>query len=147
MLDSKQIGDKINHYRVSLGYSQETLSELLFVSRQAVSQWEHGITLPSIDSIIGLSALFGITVDELLCLDHPIKVDEQDLFKRHDRNFILEAILSGRLIVDIPENFYQFNSEERLKLLSSIKRKELKVDLSELIPKLTVSEQYYIRRS
>ncbi len=46
--------------------SQEELGEKMFVSRQTVSQWETGQTTPSIDSLIKLHEIFGVSVDEIL---------------------------------------------------------------------------------
>lgn len=49
--------------------SQDELSEKLDVTRQSVSLWENDQTQPSLDNIIALSKLFGVTTDELLSND------------------------------------------------------------------------------
>lgn len=59
-------GEKINYYRKQLGLSQEELGQKLLVSRQTISLWEKGQTVPTIDNLIRLKEIFGITVDELL---------------------------------------------------------------------------------
>ncbi|HJH07958.1 MAG TPA: helix-turn-helix domain-containing protein [Fusobacterium ulcerans] len=46
--------------------SQEKLAQLLGVSRQSVSKWELGQSLPEIDKIIQLSNIFEVTTDYLL---------------------------------------------------------------------------------
>lgn len=61
------IGEKIQFYRKKNGMSQEELGQILLVSRQTVSLWETGQTLPTIDNLIRLREIFGISVDELLC--------------------------------------------------------------------------------
>ena len=53
-------------YRVKAGMTQEDVAEKLGVSRQAVAKWERGESLPDIESCIGLSELFGTTVDMLV---------------------------------------------------------------------------------
>lgn len=53
-------------YRVKSGMTQEDVAEKLGVSRQAVAKWERGESLPDIESCIGLSELFGTTVDMLV---------------------------------------------------------------------------------
>lgn len=53
-------------YRVKAGMTQEDIAEKLGVSRQAVAKWERGESLPDIESCIGLSELFGTTVDMLV---------------------------------------------------------------------------------
>ncbi len=59
--------------RMKKGWSQEELAEKLFVSRQSVSKWENGQNYPSIEIIIKLSDLFGVTIDELLRSDEELK--------------------------------------------------------------------------
>jgi transcriptional regulator with XRE-family HTH domain len=60
------IGQKILEYRVKSRFSQEILAEKLSVSRQSVSKWELGLSLPETDKIIAMSKLFSVTTDELL---------------------------------------------------------------------------------
>lgn len=55
-----------------MGWSQEELAAKLFVSRQSVSKWENGQNFPSIEVIINLSDLFGVTIDELLRSDEEL---------------------------------------------------------------------------
>lgn len=64
------IGEKIQFYRKKNGMSQEELGQKLLVSRQTVSLWETGQTLPTIDNLIRLREIFGVSVDELLCEEH-----------------------------------------------------------------------------
>ncbi len=59
-------GEKIQYYRKKLGLSQEELGQMLLVSRQTVSLWENGQTAPTIDNLMRLREIFGISVDELL---------------------------------------------------------------------------------
>ena len=46
--------------------SQEELAEKLFVTRQAVSRWENGETLPNTETLKRLSALFDVSINTLL---------------------------------------------------------------------------------
>lgn len=59
------LGEKIYQLRKQKGYSQEELAEKLNISRQSVSLWENNQTVPSIDCLIELSKLFGVTLDEI----------------------------------------------------------------------------------
>lgn len=65
--------DKLKREREKRGWSQIYLAEKIHVSRQSVSKWETGKNYPSIEVIIDLSDLFGITVDELLRSDDELK--------------------------------------------------------------------------
>lgn len=60
------IGERIQFYRKQSGLSQEELSQKLLVSRQTVSLWENDQTLPTIDNLIRLKEIFGVSVDYLL---------------------------------------------------------------------------------
>lgn len=60
-----ELSEKILELRKNAGYSQEKLADLLHVSRQAVSKWESGAALPTLDNLIELSRLFQIPLDVL----------------------------------------------------------------------------------
>ena len=60
------LADKISRLRKRNGWSQEELAERMDVSRQAVSKWESAQTVPDLEKILQLSALFGVTTDYLL---------------------------------------------------------------------------------
>lgn len=66
-------GDQLKKEREKRGWSQVYLAEKIHVSRQSVSKWETGKNYPSIEVIIDLSDLFGITIDELLRSDEELK--------------------------------------------------------------------------
>ncbi len=60
------VSEKIYTLRTRLGLSQEELAEKLGVSRQSVSKWETGQSVPDLEKIIKLADLFGVSVDELV---------------------------------------------------------------------------------
>lgn len=60
------LAEKIITLRKQNGWSQEELAEHLEISRQAVSKWELGASIPDIDKIVKMSELFGVTTDYLL---------------------------------------------------------------------------------
>ena len=60
------LADKIIVLRKKNGWSQEQLAEELGISRQSVSKWESGMSIPDIDKILKLSELFGVSTDYLL---------------------------------------------------------------------------------
>ena len=73
------IGIKIREFRIKNGFSQEILAEKLGVSKQSVSKWEVGQTLPEVDKVIAMSKLFSVTTDELLAIN-------EDLFSKPNKN-------------------------------------------------------------
>ncbi|MED3086291.1 helix-turn-helix domain-containing protein [Bacillus toyonensis] len=64
--------ERLKEEREKRNWSQNDLAEKLHVSRQSVSKWETGKNYPSIEIIIHLSELFGITIDELLRSDEEL---------------------------------------------------------------------------
>ena len=65
------IGEKIYLLRKQYGLSQEALAEKLGVTRQAVSKWESGTSVPELETVVALSKTFGVTTDYLLSIDSP----------------------------------------------------------------------------
>ena len=58
--------EKLYTLRTEYGYSQEALAEKLNVSRQAISKWELGTTLPETEKMIVISDFFDVSIDYLL---------------------------------------------------------------------------------
>ena len=58
--------ERLAALRKRAGLSQGDVAERLNVSRQAVSRWETGFTVPSTDNLSRLGRLYGVTLDELL---------------------------------------------------------------------------------
>ena len=61
-----ELGRHVKEHRARLGMSQEQLAEAIFVSRQTISNWETDRTYPDVQSLLLLSNLFEVSVDELI---------------------------------------------------------------------------------
>ena len=61
-----KFSEKLYMLRTQYGYSQESLAEIIGVSRQAISKWELGSALPDTEKIILLSEAFDVSIDSLL---------------------------------------------------------------------------------
>lgn len=85
------LADKIIRLRKRNGWSQEELAEKMSVSRQAVAKWEGAQTIPSLEKILQLGNLFGVTTDYLL-------KDEVE-----DEEFIEDNVESGIKHVTLTE--------------------------------------------
>lgn len=66
MIDNKAVGKAIAALRIREKMTQQELAAKVSVSHQAVSKWESGAALPDTQTLLNLSRLFHITVDELL---------------------------------------------------------------------------------
>lgn len=60
------LGEKIYQLRKTANLSQEQFGEILGVSRQSVSKWESNQSQPELQTIVEISKLFNISLDELL---------------------------------------------------------------------------------
>ena len=73
-----EFGEKLQELRKSRGLTQEELSEVLFVSRTAVSKWESGRGYPSIDSLKEISKFFSVSIDALLSGEKLLSIAERE---------------------------------------------------------------------
>lgn len=64
-----RLGSSLYHARKKSGLTQENVAEKLGVSRQTISKWETGETLPDIRQSKGLAMLYHMTLDELIEYD------------------------------------------------------------------------------
>ncbi len=69
------IGEKIKELRIKHDLTQEKLADYLFVSYQAVSKWECGLSNPDLTLIAPLTKLFNVTSDELLGITPKEEID------------------------------------------------------------------------
>ena len=67
------VSEKILQLRKAKGFTQEELAEKLNVSRQSVSKWESGQSVPELEKLVALSGIFEVTTDHLL---KPSELDE-----------------------------------------------------------------------
>lgn len=70
------LSEKIIQLRKKKNWSQEDLAEQLNVSRQSVSKWEGGASIPDLNKIIKLSQLFDVSTDFLLKDEYDIDYSE-----------------------------------------------------------------------
>lgn len=68
-MDSVQVGSYLAKLRKYYKVTQDELASRLGVTRQAVSRWETGVSLPDIEFLLRLSELYGITINDILLAD------------------------------------------------------------------------------
>ncbi len=61
-----QLGKNLKIARQNSGYTQEEVSDILFVSQQTISNWEKEISTPSVSDLVKISNLYQVSVDTLL---------------------------------------------------------------------------------
>ena len=81
------IADKIKNARTIKKLTQEQVAEDLNVSRQTISNWEMGVSVPNINTLILISEKFDIPVDEMLKSGDVVeKIDNNKTPFKKDRN-------------------------------------------------------------
>ena len=64
--------ENIYTLRRKAGLSQEQLAERLEVTRQTISKWEGGHSVPDLEKLQAMAAVFGVTLDELTGMELPV---------------------------------------------------------------------------
>ena len=78
------IQEKILYCRKRASLSQEALAEKIGVSRQAISKWETGESVPEINKLLLLANTFGVTTDWLLSDDEPEEQPQSKTMESED---------------------------------------------------------------
>ena len=107
------LGERIKEQRKKKGFSQEKIAELVGTSRQAVTKWESGQSIPCMENLMTLAEIFGLPLDELssgvnnnIPIAVAADVTAQDTSKKStsllDIIFVLVAVLAVWSIFRIP---------------------------------------------
>lgn len=99
------IGSKIKTLRLSKSMTQEQLAKALHVSAQAVSKWENGKSYPDIHSLLLLSALFDVSLDQLIKGDLETmkqEVNAADVRAMNRDGIIYTILLAATIILPVP---------------------------------------------
>ena len=117
--------DVILKLRTQMGLSQEDLAQKVFVTRQAVSRWENGETMPNIDTLKLLSRLFDVSINtllgaprELVCKCCGMTLDDTDISREKDGNFNEEyckwCYVDGEYTLDIWKRYVDLGGKDKL---------------------------------
>lgn len=100
------LGENIQFYRKKCGLSQEELGQRLLVSRQTVSLWEKNQTAPTLDNLMRLKEVFGVSVDDILYAHNKV-----DLTKNANSLDTICASLAYAMGIEPPEHAAEKNYE------------------------------------
>lgn len=123
--DHMNIAERIINLRKQKGWSQEELAEQLDVSRQSVSKWESGSSIPDINRILQMSEIFGVTTDYLLkgevqTLPAESKVIEVDSGTDEDKTSALSDLQIKSFLSDTAHFAYMIAAGVSLCILSPV---------------------------
>ena len=117
--------DILFELRTKKGLSQEELAEKVFVTRQAVSRWENGETIPNIDTLKLLSKLFDVSINtllgsprELICGCCGMPLEDCNTSRETDGNFnegyCKWCYAGGEYTLDIWKRYTEIGGKEKL---------------------------------
>jgi transcriptional regulator with XRE-family HTH domain len=141
MINAVEIGNRISIEREKLGITQTELSSLVYVTPQAISKWENGQSIPSVDILARLTILFGITVEELLFSS---ETEIETLFEGRSREYVMSLILSNRVTFSFEEHIHLFSGEERQILLKFFAERDEELDVDSFWHLLSIDERIYL---
>jgi len=102
------ISRTIREERSRLSLSQEELAERIYVTRQTISSWENGKTYPDINSLVLLSHVFDMTIDNLVKGDLEImeqKIEKNDIRDMNRYAWLMIALI-GVTVVLFPLSWF-----------------------------------------
>ena len=134
-MDIEKIGKFIKELRIENNYSQNSLSEEIHVTRQAISNWENGKSLPDSNILIELSNLFNVSINEILSgkrMDKEDNLEEIALSLIDDNNkkrsriklLLTSLILSTFILVTLFLGYYFINNYNSIKVYKVIGNSE-----------------------
>lgn len=100
-----ELNNQIRKYRAILELSQEELAEKVYVTRQTVSNWENGKSYPDIHSLLLLSSLFDISLDQLIKGDIDImkkEISQAEVEKHNHYGKIFSILFVVGIISPVP---------------------------------------------
>lgn len=100
-----ELGKQIKKYRNERTLSQETLADRVYVSRQTVSNWENDKSYPDVKSLVLLSEVFEVSLDQLIKGDveemkEQISKNDQEQFGR--LSIIFTVLFVATIITMVP---------------------------------------------
>ena len=99
-MNTKVIAENLVKLRQSQNWTQDDLSDKLHISRQAISKWETGISIPNLETLLALSKLYRITINEIL---EPKICEQITCFEEiiNLNSSVIKAVLSQITVVEI----------------------------------------------
>lgn len=140
-----KLNEKLAHLRKETGLSQVELAEELGISRQTISKWESGITIPSPENLVRLGELYRVSVGSLLDEESKIqRVKEQEekehgradkkegIRSKHVRRVILLLCCVTVILICAITVFYQKGGDTEK--ISSLEKEKVDISVIEELP-------------
>lgn len=145
MLNLENIGNKITKRRKKLKMTQNALADKLFVTHQAVSKWENGKSIPSIEILYDLTTILDVSIDYLLKDAETFDNDYETVIKQTSREAAIHKFLNSEdQKEDIEHLFYLLQSEERQIIIDQMITGNLSLEPNDVWHLLSKKERFYL---
>lgn len=98
-------GDRLKRLRIDMNFNQQSLADMIGVSKSLISCYENGKRNPSLENIISFMEIFGVTSDYLLGTDNLIKtVRNNNTVYKHLTNeevLFIEELRKNSLVYEV----------------------------------------------
>lgn len=145
MLNLEKIGNKITKRRKELKMTQNTLADKLYVTHQAVSKWENGKSIPSIEILYDLTTILDVSIDYLLKDVEIENNDYETILNQTSREAAIHKFLnSDNQKSEIEHLFYLLQSEERQLIIEKMINHHLDLEPKDVWHLLSKKERFYL---
>ena len=103
--DEMELGKQIKMHRQEAHLSQEELANSVYVSRQTISNWENDKSYPDVNSLVLLSEIFQISLDNLIKGDIEVMKDviqKEEIEKMNHYGKIYTIMLIATAVSAVP---------------------------------------------
>uniref|UniRef100_UPI00402938E6 helix-turn-helix domain-containing protein n=1 Tax=Coprococcus sp. TaxID=2049024 RepID=UPI00402938E6 len=100
-----ELGKQIKKHRQEVQFSQEKLADRVYVSRQTISNWENDKSYPDVNSLVLLSEIFQISLDNLIKGDIEVMKDviqKEEIVKMNRYGKIYTIMLIVTVVSAVP---------------------------------------------
>lgn len=100
-----ELGRQIKKYRNEISLSQDALAEKIYVSRQTISNWENDKSYPDVKSLVLLSEVFHVSLDQLIKGDVEMmreQINEEDRAKFEHLSQMFTVMFFVAMVTPIP---------------------------------------------
>lgn len=115
------LNEKISMIRKLNNLTQESFADELGVSRQALSKWENGMSVPDVSMLIKIADYYNLTLDQLIRddIDFPINESGQAKIPAEDAEISIDQYMGK--ICDVSMNSFLFSTLRNVKIVGKFK--------------------------
>lgn len=125
-----QVGNYLCNLRKNKGLTQDDLANTLSISRQAISKWETGLSVPDLEVLLQLSNLYDVTINDILTADNNETEVEYENNVESNKNAWNSKASVWNDFIDVSFDTFEYaekkyENEEDLKLIGNVKGKSV----------------------